>query len=38
VQRFNQSGVLQLPVWQPEQAAQRLVDVSNRFFKGSGIQ
>ncbi|WIA17538.1 hypothetical protein OEZ85_014368 [Tetradesmus obliquus] len=38
VQRFNASNVLQPPVWQPQKAAQRLVDVTNRFFKDSGIQ
>lgn len=38
LQRFNSNDVLQPPVWQPEKAGQRLIDVTNRFYKGSGIQ
>ncbi|WIA42609.1 hypothetical protein OEZ86_008583 [Tetradesmus obliquus] len=37
-QRFMQGDVLQPPIWKPQDAAQNLIDVTNRFYQGTGIQ
>jgi hypothetical protein len=33
-----QGDVLQPPIWKPDEAGQNLIDVTNKFYKGTGIQ
>ncbi|WIA22167.1 hypothetical protein OEZ85_004501 [Tetradesmus obliquus] len=37
-QRFMQGDVLQPPIWKPQEAGQNLIDVTNKLYKGTGIQ
>eukprot|EP00882_Tetradesmus_deserticola_P002360 GHRQ01002518.1.p1 GENE.GHRQ01002518.1~~GHRQ01002518.1.p1 ORF type:complete len:685 (+),score=199.38 GHRQ01002518.1:243-2297(+) len=37
-QRFMQGDVLQPPIWNPQEAGQNLIDITNKFYEGTGIQ
>jgi hypothetical protein len=37
-QRFMPGDVLQPPIWSREESGQNLIDITNKFYKGTGIQ